>query len=215
MAFNPCGAMSFEKREMFRGTLVTFFIGLSSVAAVAQVTASSPAPAPAATQGAAANAVNAPNTVTVFIPKDTLAVVRTTRAYNSYSAHTGEKVEYELVQDLIVNGYVVAKAGDAAEGMVQEGQAGETGFYGIGNKSANLRVSVDEIYNFCGDTIHTDFDRSEYRRRQGMFGENKDVQIIKGQMYVPVVNRPQRVCGEPTAEAPAPIPSDAVRTATK
>ena len=48
-----------------------------------------------------------------------------------------------------------------------------------------------------------------------MFGENKDVQIIKGQMYVPVVNRPQRVCGEPTAEAPAPIPSDAVRTATK
>jgi hypothetical protein len=154
--------------------------------------------------------------VTVFVPKGTLAVVRTTRAYNSYSAHTGEKIEYELVQDLIVNGYVVAKAGDAAEGMVQEGQAGDAGgFYGIGYKAANLRVSIDAIYNFCGDTLHTDFDRSEYRRRQGLFGSNKDVEVIKGQMYVPVVNRPQKVCGEPTSAPPLPIPSDAIQTATK
>jgi hypothetical protein len=207
--------MLFKGQEMFRIALVWMFVGLSSVAVLAQLTAPTPSLSPTPTQRSAGGAVNAPNTVRVFVPKDTLAVVRTTRAYNSYSAHTGEKIEYELVQDLIVNGYVVAKAGDTAEGMVQEGQAGETGFYGIGNKSANLRVSVDVIYNFCGDTIHTDFDRSEYRRRQGMFGSNKDVQIIEGQMYVPVVNRPQRVCGEPTSEAPAPIPSDAIRTATK
>lgn len=160
-------------------------------------------------------AVNAPKTVTVFVPKGTLALVRTTRAYNSYSAKTGEKIEYELVNDLVVNGYVVAKSGDSAEGMVQEGQAGETGFYGIGQKAANLRVSVDAIYSFCGDTIHTDFDRSEFRQRQGFLGSNKDVQIVKGQLYVPIINRPQKVCGEPTTATPAPIPSSAIRSAEK
>jgi hypothetical protein len=151
----------------------------------------------------------------VFIPRDTTVVVRTTEALNSYSSRTGSKIRYEVLQDVVVRGHVVAKAGDPAQGMVQEGQSGDSGFgFGHTYKAANLRVSVDEVYNFCGDTIHVDFDRSEYRRRQGIVGENKDVQIAKGQKYAAYTDRAQKVCGEPTSEAPPPVPSDALPSAT-
>lgn len=150
---------------------------------------------------------------TVLVPKGTPVVVKTEESYNSYSAHTGETLHFEVVQDVIVDGHVVARAGDGAEGAVKEGQAGETGFWGIGYKAANLRLGVDAVHNFCGDTLHVNFDRSEYRRRQGMFGSNKDVTVIKGQMYVPVVSYAQKLCGVATAATPAPIPPDAIRTA--
>ncbi len=167
-----------------------------------------PTPAPAASAAVAYQ--------TVLIPKQTVIVVQTTQGYNSYSAKTGAKMRYEVSQDVIVDGHVVAKAGDAAQGAVQDGQAGESpGLFGGGYKAANLRVSVDEVYNFCGDTIHVDFDRSEYRRRQGTFGENKDVQIIKGQKYAAASDRVQKACGEPTTQTPLPVPSDALASSVK
>lgn len=109
-------------------------------------------------------------------------------------------------QDAIVDGRVVAKSGDTADGQVEEGQNGESG------KAANLRVSVDDVYNFCGDTVHVEFDRTESRKNQGVFGSKKDVRIGKGQRYVAVTDRPQRVCTEATTATPAPIPAEALRT---
>jgi hypothetical protein len=156
-----------------------------------------------------------PQFETVFVPRDTTIVVRTIEALNSYSAKTGTKIRYEVAQDVVVSGRVIAKTGDTAQGAVQEGQAGDEGILGIGYKAANLRVSVDEVYNFCGDTIHVDFDRSEYRRRQGVFGSNKDVQVIKGQKYAAFTDRVQRLCGEATIEAAPPLPSDALKSAAK
>ena len=154
-------------------------------------------------------------TETVVVPKATIVVVKTIQGYNSYSAKTGAKLRYEVFQDVVVYGHVIAKTGDAAQGAVQEGQAGETGVFGIGFKAANLRVSVDELYNFCGDTIHLEFDHSEYRRRQGAFGENKDIQISSGQKYASMTDRVQKVCGEVTDEAPNPLPSDAIQSSVK
>ncbi|MGZ3506361.1 MAG: hypothetical protein ACXWNZ_18185 [Vulcanimicrobiaceae bacterium] len=151
--------------------------------------------------------------VTVLVPKDQLLVVRTSSVLNSYSAKLGEKIRYVVVQDFIVNGYLIAKAGDAAESQVQEGQAGETGIYGFGQKAANLRVSVDQVYTYCGDTLLVDFDRSEYRRTQGFLGSHKDVEIAKGQKYVPFVDHPQKVCAMPTTQTSLPIPQDALRSA--
>ena len=57
--------------------------------------------------------------------------------------------------------------------------------------------------------------RSEYRRRQGIAGENKDVKIAKARSTPPTPNRAQKVCGEATAEAPRPVPSDAIPSATE
>jgi hypothetical protein len=172
--------------------------------AVATADSTEPSPRPS-------TAIGAESTVTVLVPKDTPLVVRTIEGHNSYSAQTGQKWHYELVNDIIVDGYVIARAGDDAEGGVQEAQQGKDDFFNY--KAANLRVAVDEVHSFCGDTIHVRFDRSEYRRKQGLFGSNKDVTIVKGQMYVPLVSRAQKVCGVATVAKPAPIPTDAIRTA--
>jgi hypothetical protein len=126
----------------------------------------------------------ADNGSTTLVPRGTIVVVQTTRGTNSYGAETGAKVTYTLVQDVIVDGNVVAKTGDVAEGAVQNSEAG---------------------------TIETDFMRSEYRRRQGFLGNHKDVEVVRGQMYQVPTERPQRVCSEPTSEAPQPIPSDALQ----
>lgn len=180
--------------------------------ALAQSSALSAAPTPLPKASASA-AITTEQTSIVLVPKGTSLVVRSTVGLNSYSAHTGEKLHYDLVNDIIVNGFVVARAGDDVEGTVQEAQQGEASGYFKAGHGANLRVSVDEVHNFCGDTIHVVFDRTEYRRRQGAFGENKDVQVIKGQQYVPLTSRAQRVCGVATTATPAPTPADAIRTA--
>jgi hypothetical protein len=176
---------------------------------VAQMPASSPAPTatPIVLQAQAI-----PGLVNVVVPKDAMLVVKTTESLNSYSAHQGERIRYEVVQDFIVSGYLIAKAGDIAEGSVQEGQQGDSGgFYGIGWKAANLRVSVDRVFTFCGATIQLNFDRSEYRRRQGIFGAHKDVEIIKGQKYAPMVDHPQTACAVKTDEQAAPIGDDVLK----
>ncbi len=152
-------------------------------------------------------------TQTILVPKGTPVVVRTEESYNSYSARTGEVVHFEVVQDVIVEGHLIVRAGDDAEGAIKEGQAGETGIYGIGYKAANLRLGINTVHNFCGETLHVKFDRSEYRRKQGIFGSNKDVQVVKGQMYVPIVAYAQKLCAVATTATPAPIPSDAIKTA--
>jgi hypothetical protein len=174
--------------------------------------ASSPAPQ----ASSASSVVGAPvGTAIVFIPKGTIVVVATLEGLSSYAAHTGEKLQYVVTQDVIINGYKIAEAGDSAEGQVLESQAGEAeNGFGFGFKGGDLRVTVDVVYNFCGDTIAMTFDRTEYRRRQGMLGSNKDVQIIKGQKYAALVSRPQKICGVPTTETPAPIPSDIIQSAT-
>jgi len=143
-----------------------------------------------------------------MLPKDAMLVVATTESLNSYSAHEGERIRYQVTQDFIVGGYLISKAGDIAEGQVEEGQAGDTGAFDIGYKAANLRVSVDRLYTFCGSTIEPSFDRSEYRRRQGLFGSNKDVTVVKGQKYGPIVDHPQQACAVKTDEQPQPVGSD-------
>jgi hypothetical protein len=95
---------------------------------------------------------------------------------------------------VIVNGTVIAKAGDTAYGKVQEAHHGNEWLPLFGGNGSLLRVSVEEVYNFCGDAIHVDFDRSEYRTSElGLFSSNKDIVIAKGQQYLAETDRPQRV----------------------
>jgi len=81
-----------------------------------------------------------------LVPRDTPIVVRTKYSESSYSAKTGAKIRYIVTQDAIVDGQLIAKAGDTADGQVEEGQNGESGnLFGGGFKAANLRVSVDNV----------------------------------------------------------------------
>jgi hypothetical protein len=151
-----------------------------------------------------------------FIPKGTPVVVRAMQSVHSFGARTGSKFRFEVAQDVIYDGRVFAEAGDTAVGAVQEGQAGRQWLLGwvLGlNSGANLRFSVDSVFNFCGDTLHVDFDRTEFRTAElGFFLGNVDVTVAKGQKYVAHTDRPQRVCADPTSAEPESIPSDAIET---
>ena len=146
----------------------------------------------------------------VVLPKGTVFYVSTRRSYKSYGASTGTKVTYELVQDVIVNGYVVAKTGDAAQGEILNAHEGKAAGFFTNAEGANLRLSVDKVFTFCGDTIDTDFARSEYRRKQGLFGGKMDLEISKGQKYTVPSERVQKVCGEKTDAAPLTAPDGAL-----
>jgi hypothetical protein len=153
-----------------------------------------------------------PATETVWLPKGTYFPVHTMQSYSSYGAGVGSKLRFELSQDVIVKGYLIAMAGDTAEGTVQNAMtASKIPFMGRGG---DLRVSVDKVYSYCGDTIAVDFDRSEYRRaRDGailgvisMFTEG-DILITRGQQYLAFSDRPQRVCAARTAVVDPPVPA--------
>lgn len=145
----------------------------------------------------------------VLVPAGTTIVVATKHGYTSYGASSGTKVLYEVEQDVVVNGYLVAKAGDAAEGSILNAHQGVNNLISV--EAANLRVSVEKVFTYCGDTLDMDFQRSEFRQRQGFLGSHKDVEIIKGQKYQVPTERAARVCATKTDEQAAAIPADALK----
>lgn len=164
------------------------------------------------------------------IPKNTPVVVQTYNSINSATYHTGERLAYLVTNDVIVNGWLVARAGDMVTGQVLDAQqakdfhAGRAGHFispgaavagaavnKVESKGANLRVSVVGVRTFCGDTIPLAFVRSEYHHPK-RFGKTPPVQIAKGQQYVATVSTDANVCGERTTRTPAPIPANALRS---
>ncbi|MBC5799230.1 MAG: hypothetical protein GIX03_08385 [Candidatus Eremiobacteraeota bacterium] len=166
---------------------------------------------------------------TTSLPKGTPVVVQTYNAINSATFHVGEHLAYTVTDDVIVNGAIVAKAGDRASGVVEDAvqgrkvRAGRAGMLlgpvgavaggaanRVASKGADLRVSVDKLQSFCGATIDLSFVRSEYHKPK-RFSKMTSVEIAKGQKYVATVARDSTVCSEPTTKSAAPIPSDALR----
>src|SRR5579872_6131788 len=96
----------------------------------------------------------------VNLAKNTPIVVQTYNAVNSATFHSGERMAYTVSDDVIVDGTIVAKSGDAASGLIEDAQegrkthagtiasvAGPVGIIAGGaankaaSKGANLRVS--------------------------------------------------------------------------
>ncbi|MGB6985006.1 MAG: hypothetical protein WBD74_03400 [Candidatus Aquilonibacter sp.] len=192
----------FKRMFTFAAVAVVLVGGLTARPIHAQTEpTSSPEPIAGAPQGV---------TATVFVPKGEVVAIATTEALSSYAASPREPITYTVLQDVVVNGFLVAKAGDEVDGEVLEAQQGKAGFDGIGYKAADLRISAESVHNYCGDTIKMHFVRTEYRRRQGAFGSKADVEIVDGQKYVAVTAFPQKVCGQATTEVQAALPADAL-----
>ena len=172
-------------------------IGLSIAAPVVQPAVGDPVGTESASPAAA------------LVPKGTIVVVATRRSYKSYGASTGTKVTYDVVQDVIVNGFVVVREGDSAEGETLNAHEGKDTLFE--HSGGNLRLSVDKVFTYCGDSLEMDFARSEFRNRSGMLGGKKDVEVSKGQRYAAPTERAQKVCGMKTTATPLPIPSDALQ----
>lgn len=203
---------------------------IPSAIALVGLAAAWPGCAVAADSGAAA----AP----VTVPAGTPVIVMTTAEMLSNKVHANDAAEYVLASDVIVNGRVVARAGDSAAGIVKDARAGSAtatkvgrglgriagGLVGVSalggviggaagsslDKYANLRLTVDSVKTFCGDTLRVDFDRSEYHPAEK--DARTPVKVVKGQRYVALVGTQQTVCGVATTDAPAPVPDDALRS---
>lgn len=167
-------------------------------------------------------------TTTAHVPKDTPVVVQTYNAINSATFHPGERLAYTVSQDVIVDGVIIARAGDMAEGVVEEARQGSkvhagTAAAALGpvgmvaggaankamSKGANLRVTVTKLDTFCGGHIELSFVRSEYHAPK-RFHKMTAVEIAKGQKYIAPVAHETTTCGVATTRTPAPIPSDAL-----
>ncbi len=137
-----------------------------------------PSPVPVVS-ASALPASAAPLAMTTLVPKGTIIVVAIRRSFKSYGLSTGTKVTYDVVQDVIVDGNVIAKAGDVAEGQILNAHEGKSTLFS--QEGANLRLSVDKLFTYCGDSIETDFARTEFRNKQGFMGSKKDVESLKRQ----------------------------------
>ena len=155
------------------------------------------------------------NAQPVWLPKGTLFPVHTMQSYSTFEARPYGKLRFELDQDVVVNGFLVAMKGDTAEGSFPNVMTGRS-FAFIAISGSLFQVSVDTIYNYCGDKIDVDFDRTEYRKnRLGTFGTaDMDQHITRAQSYVSFTSHPQTVCGVPTTEANSPVPSTALYPTT-
>lgn len=174
----------------------------------------------------------------VTVPAGTPVVVMTTAEMLSNKVRAKDAADYVLASDVIVNGHVVARAGDSASGVVKDARAGTAtatrvgrglgrlagGLVGLSalggaiggaagssaDKYANLRLTVDAVKTFCGDTLRVDFDRSEYHPSER--DATTPVKVVKGQRYVATVATEQTVCGVATGDAPPAVPDDALRS---
>lgn len=121
-----------------------------------------------------------------------------------------KKVEFEVAQDVVVGGFAVAKKGDTVEGHYTSTKNTTKSLFG-GKVSEELSLDVDDVANFCGDTLHLQFERT-FRggARMSLIGVNShDAVFSKGDVLIARTDRVQKnVCAERTSMAPLPMPSD-------
>ncbi|HEY6233826.1 MAG TPA: hypothetical protein VIW69_01820, partial [Candidatus Elarobacter sp.] len=70
-----------------------------------------------------------------------------------------KKVTFEVAQDVIVNHYIIAKKGDTTEGHMTTAKNVTRRLFSS-NASSEVALDVDDVVNFCGDTIHMKFERT-------------------------------------------------------
>lgn len=170
-----------------------------------------------ATHPAPASVATAPAQPSVFVPRGTIVPVLVTKEIRVGGfGHSQEehKVKMTVAQDVVVDGYVIAKQGDLAEGSYVT-QTNETRRVFSANVSQELELDVDDVVNFCGDTIHLEFARTYVgggRAGAFSFGPHAhDAVFAKGSVLKAATDRVEKsICAEKTAEQPLPLPSDIV-----
>ncbi|MFY9720207.1 MAG: hypothetical protein WAK16_11240 [Candidatus Cybelea sp.] len=128
-------------------------------------------------------------------------------------------VKFSVAQDVIVDGYIIAKAGDLAEGHYST-QTNQTKGTFTTNTSQELTLDIDDIVNFCGDTIHTQFERTFVGgTRAGFlsFGVHEhDAVFGKGSILAASTDRFEKsVCAQATTATPPPLPRGIIAPAAE
>ena len=183
-------------------TLCVSGSGLAAIAAVFLTVAAAP-PTPS----------QPTSSLTIYIPRGTVIFVTVTKDIRVGGAGTNSevhKVKFEVTQDLVLGGHIVAKAGDLAEGEYTN-QSNITKRVFSTNESQEVALDIDDIVNFCGDTIHMEFERTFVGGARGgfmSFGIHAhDAVFSKGSILKAQSDRPEKnICAEATTATPAPVP---------
>ena len=148
--------------------------------------------------------------VTTLVPRHTMVPVVLTKEVRvgGMGESQEKKVEFEVAQDVIVAGYAVAKKGDTVEGHYTSTKNTTKSLFG-GKVSEELSLDVDDVANFCGDTLHLQFERT-FRggARLSPIGVNAhDAVFDKGTVLLTRTDRVEKhVCAERTSARSAALP---------
>ncbi len=187
---------------------------IPAYAARAQVSPREPA-APVPDASAPPQSADEQNTVTVprgvTVP---IFVTRDVRVGAQGASQEEHKVKFSVDQPVIVDGYVIAKPGDLAEGHYDT-QTNQTKRQFETSTSQELELDMDDIVNFCGDTIHVQFVHTFVGgTRSGFlsFGVHQhDAAVEKGSVLAASTDRVQkRVCAEPATGAAPALPKNII-----
>lgn len=150
----------------------------------------------------------------VAIPRGTIVPILVTKdiRVGGYGASQEEhKMRFTVAQDVVVSGYVVARQGDVADGHFDT-QTNVTKRVFSTNTSVELAVDVDDVVNFCGDTIHLVFERTYVggaRAGTMSFGwHSHDAVFAKGSVLKASTDRREKgICADKTTQSPLPLPA--------
>jgi hypothetical protein len=151
---------------------------------------------------------------TTLVPRHTIVPVVLTKEVRvgGMGESQEKKVEFEAAMDVIVNGYVVVKKGDTVEGHYTSTKNVTKSLFG-GKVSEELSLDVDDVANFCGDTLHLQFERT-FRggARLSLIGVNAhDAVFDKGTVLIARTDRVEKhACAERTSATMGPIPAGIV-----
>lgn len=154
---------------------------------------------------------------TVTLPRGVVVpilVTKEVRVGATGASQEEHKVKFAVDQPVIYQGYIIAKPGDLAEGHYDT-QTNQTKRQFENETSEEVDLYLDDVVNFCGDTVYVGFEKTFVGGvRSGFlsFGVHAhDAVVAKGDVLVGSTDRAQRhICAEQTSETPPPLPKKVV-----
>ncbi|MFY9884645.1 MAG: hypothetical protein WAL67_14495 [Candidatus Cybelea sp.] len=147
----------------------------------------------------------------VIVP---VLVTREVRVGAFGASQEEQKVKLSVDQDVIYQGYVIAKPGDLAEGHYDT-QTNQTKRQFETTTSQEVDFYLDDVVNFCGDTLHVGFEKKFVGGvRSGFlsFGVHAhDAVVAKGAVLEASTDRAEKnICAEPTTETAKQLPKNII-----
>lgn len=159
--------------------------------------------------------ITAPTVDRTFVQRHTVfpvLVTKDARVGGVGDARHAKKVDFELLDDVVIGGYAVARKGDLVEGHFTT-ERNQTHRMFSTDISQELALDIDDLVNFCGDTIHLSFERTFVGGARGgilSFGMHAhDAVFTKGLKLKAETDRPEKgICSVKTDAVQTPLPAN-------
>lgn len=143
---------------------------------------------------------------TVVVARNTIIPVIVTKEVRVGGAGDAQtrKVTFEVAEDVVAGHHVIAKKGDTVEGHLTTAKNTTHRIFS-NDSSSEVVLAIDDIVNFCGDTLHMKFERTLVGGSRGGFmsmgTHAHDAVFDKGIVLKATTDRVEKkVCSEPTSK---------------